>query len=85
LVELEGDEPSYRNVSQEKCPPGWKNKRQSFGPIIILLALMVFLLLSSAQSVMVKIGEYDTPGDAWRVAVDGSYAYVADGNQGLQI
>ena len=33
----------------------------------------------------VKIGFYDTPGEARGVVVSGSYAYVADGNCGLII
>ena len=30
-------------------------------------------------------GSVDTPGDAQRVAISGSYAYVADWNGGLQV
>ncbi len=33
----------------------------------------------------VLAGSYDTPGDAVGVFVSGSYAYVADGNSGLQV
>jgi hypothetical protein len=32
-----------------------------------------------------KVGEYDTPGDAWGIFVSGGYAYVADGRSGLQV
>ena len=32
-----------------------------------------------------KVGEYDTPGDARFVTVEGDYAYVADGESGIQI
>jgi hypothetical protein len=30
-------------------------------------------------------GSYDTPGNAWGVAISGDYAYVADGGSGLQV
>jgi hypothetical protein len=52
---------------------------------LLLLALMALLLLSTAQGAWVKVGECDTPGDAYDVAVSGSYAYVADGSSGLEI
>jgi hypothetical protein len=32
-----------------------------------------------------EVDYYDTPGRAWDVAVTGNYAYVADGEAGLQI
>jgi hypothetical protein len=32
-----------------------------------------------------EFGSYDTPGIARDVAVAGSYAYVADGNAGLEV
>lgn len=32
-----------------------------------------------------SIAEYNLPGDTNGVAIDGNYAYIADGNQGLQI
>jgi hypothetical protein len=31
------------------------------------------------------VGFYDTPWFAWGVAVSGAYAYVADGDVGLQV
>ena len=31
------------------------------------------------------MGFYDTPGDAYRVHVSGSYAYVTDGEAGLRV
>jgi hypothetical protein len=32
-----------------------------------------------------EVGSYDTPGNAFGVAVAGSYAYVAEGDVGLEI
>jgi hypothetical protein len=32
-----------------------------------------------------EVGSYDTPGDAWGVAVSGNYAYVAAASSGLRI
>jgi hypothetical protein len=32
-----------------------------------------------------EVGAYDTPGSALGVAVSGTYAYVADGSEGLRV
>jgi hypothetical protein len=39
----------------------------------------------SNPSNCVRVGGYDTSGDAFGVAVSGNYAYVADGGAGLQV
>jgi hypothetical protein len=39
----------------------------------------------SVPSAPVEAGFYDSPGYAYGVAVTGSYAYVADGDDGLVI
>ena len=64
-----------------------RNKHKRGGSLrwLLLLALMAILLLASAQASLVKVGVYDTPGYAKSVVLSGSYAYVADGNSGLQI
>ena len=87
---MEGDEPSYCSVSQEKCPSGkigfLITSRRAFRSKMILLSLIAFLLLASAQAALIKVGTYDTPGIAQCVAIGGTnYAWVADGNSGLQI
>jgi len=39
----------------------------------------------SNPALPVEVGFYDTPGHAEGVAVSGSHAYVADGNEGLRV
>jgi len=48
------------------------------GPQLIILDI-------SNPAAPSEAGYYDTPGDAWGVAVVGNYAYVADGYGGLRI
>ncbi len=53
---------------------------------ILLLAILCLLFAGSAFAQNVEfIGNYDTPGDAYDVFVDSIYAYVADGEFGIQI
>ena len=50
--------------------------------------MMVQACRSSTSAIPLSptlVGTYDTPGFAIGVAISGSYAYVADGDWGLQI
>ena len=54
--------------------------------ILVLLFALLFALAGNAMGQNVdSIGSYDTPGQAYGVFVSGNYAFVADGDSGLQI
>jgi len=57
--------------------------------IMLLRVIGLSLLLAGiapADSLNCRlVGHCDTPGEAFGVALAGSYAYVADGNYGLQV
>ncbi len=52
-----------------------------------LLATALILLLSAAgtTAAIIEVGEFDTPGDATSVFVEGDYACVADNQGGLRV
>ncbi len=62
---------------------GWVSEDRRRGLPIPLGGLRIINVSNPAAPS--EVGSYDTPGDAWGVAVAGAYAYVADGLMGLRI
>jgi hypothetical protein len=53
--------------------------------IIALFSILLPGRLVALDLELMRVGGYDTSGQAWDVAVSGNYAYVADGTNGLQV
>ena len=70
--------------------PGAGTARAAFMVVALALGLLLYPCTTHGQCIdygnhLQWVGGVETPGDAYGLAVSGSYAYIADADSGLQV